>query len=377
MNVVLREAKELQLMRTEDEPEVQVATLVPPVHEERHTEQVQEESTNPHTTIDQAEEHARSVKMLPAHEKKKRRLKCVGWRATGHCTTHGPVNLRMTKAATMLSQFGLRELANTSEAGDMSFHRINDHWATGFGAKVFAIYSSFFDRVLFLDADNVPARDPAYMFESKAFVDTGAVFWPAFWHPGPTIFNIHGQSLLWEVLGTPFVNSFKQESGQLLINRRRHAAPLDLVKFYTFHRPNPFTRLKLAYGDKDLFRFAWMKRSVPFTMIQTPPSVAGKVIKGSFCGMTMVQHGVQGEVLFLHRNSNKLTGEVKRKIVYHRAQAIKNVREKLLKEGFNHFPDQQVIADEMTRLRLKPAPTLEPLEPDGSTSLNQAIMINF
>ncbi|KAG7377995.1 hypothetical protein PHYPSEUDO_010705 [Phytophthora pseudosyringae] len=138
----------------------------------------------------------------------------------------------------------LLELVDTNEAGDISFHKITDHWATGFGAKVFAVYNSFFERVLFLDADNVPARDPTYLFESPEFVDTGAIFWPDFWHPGHTIFNIHGQSLLWEVLGTTFVNSFEQESGQLLIDRRRHAAPLDLVKFYTFKRPNPFTRLK-------------------------------------------------------------------------------------------------------------------------------------
>ncbi|KAE9020564.1 hypothetical protein PF010_g5520 [Phytophthora fragariae] len=259
----------------------------------------------------------------------------------------------------------LLELANTSEAGDISFHKITDHWATGFGAKVFAVYNSFFERILFLDADNGPARDPSYVFESPEFVDTGAVFWPDFWHPGYTIFNIHGQSLLWEVLGTKFVNSFEQESGQLLIDRKRHAAPLELVKFYTFRRPNPFTRLKLAYGDKDLFRLAWMKLQTPFTMIQTPPAIAGKVINGSFCGMTMVQHDPKGGVLFLHRNSNKLTGEVKREIIYHRPQAIKNVREKLLKEGIDHVPDQQAVDEEIARLSSTPAPTLEPPELDG------------
>uniref|UniRef100_H3GDH9 Nucleotide-diphospho-sugar transferase domain-containing protein n=1 Tax=Phytophthora ramorum TaxID=164328 RepID=H3GDH9_PHYRM len=482
VTAVVREAKELQLMRMEflltttgsvDEPEARISTLVPPVREEKPTEQAS--TTNPKEAIARAEEHARSVKMLP-DEKKKRRLKCVGWRATGSCTPHGPrependkgcyivvpnsvrklfrvlkrycsslrydatfrcneapgfVNYQVESVeaadkalapgfalpnvveATSKPRDGivmvvypkliasayatiralrtvlqcqlpievwyrqqeiragsealapLLELANTSEAGEISFHKINDLWATGFGAKVFAIYNSFFDRVLFLDADNVPARDPSFLFDSPEFVDTGAVFWPDFWYPGYTIFNIHGQSLVWEVLGTTFVNSFEQESGQLLIDRRRHAAPLALVKFYTFQRPNPFTRLKLAYGDKDLFRFAWMKLNTPFYMIQTPPAVAGKVINGTFCGMTMVQHDANGSVLFLHRNSNKLTGEVKRKTMYHRTQAVKNLREKLLKEGINGAPDQQAIDDEVARLSLTPAPTLEPLEPDG------------
>ncbi|OWY97312.1 hypothetical protein PHMEG_00032194 [Phytophthora megakarya] len=500
-HAIAREAKELQLMRTEflltttgNEPEAQIATLVPPVHQHRPTEQTEENPINKQTSeidpkeaIEEAEEHARSVKMLPADDKKKRRLKCVGWRSTGHCTPHGPrependkgcynvvpnsvsgycevededtgelfrvmkrycaslrfdatfrcieapdfvkyqvESLEVVEKAlvpgfalpnvvevtnkprdgivmvvypkliasayatirALRSVLGcqlpieiwyrqeeiragsealapLLEFATTNKAGVISFHTINDNWATGFGAKVFAVYNSFFERVLFLDADNVPVRDPTYLFKTQEFLDTGAIFWPDFWHPGHTIFNIHGQSLLWEILGTTFVNSFEQESGQLVIDRRRHAAPLDLVKFYTFQRPNPFTRLKLAYGDKDLFRFAWMKLNVPFTMIQTPPAIAGKVMNGSFCGMTMVQHDPTGEVLFLHRNSNKLTGQVKREVIYHRAEAIKNVREKMLKNGINHFPDQQAIDDEIARLSLTPAPTLEPLEPDG------------
>jgi alpha 1,2-mannosyltransferase len=499
VSAVVREAKELQLMRTEfllttmgsleDVQELQVATLVPPVREARSTEPVEihpteELPSDPIAAVAQAEEHARLVKMFPP-EQKKRRLKCIGWRATGHCTPHGPrependkgcynvvpnsasgycevededtgelyrvmkrycsslrydatfrcveapdfVNYNaksvevvdkalvpgfaLSNVPVVTSRDGivmvvypkliasayatiralrtvlgcqlpieiwyrqqeirpgsealspLLELADTSDAGDISFHKIDDHWATGFGAKVFAIYNSFFERVLFLDADNVPARDPTYLFESPEFLDTGAIFWPDFWHPGHTIFNIHGQSLLWEVLGTAFENSFEQESGQLLIDRKRHAAPLTLVKFYTFQRPNPFSRLKLAYGDKDLFRFAWMKLKIPYTMIQTPRAIAGKVVNGSFCGMTMVQHDPSGEVVFLHRNSNKLTGEVKRKKNYHRAQAIKNVRENLLKEGINHVPNEQAVNDEVARLSSTPAPTLEPLEPDG------------
>ncbi|RLN13992.1 hypothetical protein BBJ28_00026219, partial [Nothophytophthora sp. Chile5] len=193
--------------------------------------------------------------------------------------------------------------------GGISFHEIYNPQAKGFYSKVFAIYNSHFDRVLFLDADNVPVRDPSFLFETSEFVDTGAVFWPDFWHPRRTLFNLHAKSMLWELLDMPYVDMFEQESGQLLIDRRRHAAPLELVYFYTFHEPNFFEELKLVYGDKDLFRLAWLKLGVAFHMIQTPPALAGKVLKGSFCGMTMVQHDADGDVLFLHRNQHKLTGE--------------------------------------------------------------------
>ncbi|RLN54050.1 hypothetical protein BBJ29_003155 [Phytophthora kernoviae] len=204
----------------------------------------------------------------------------------------------------------LREEFNCNLPIELCFHKIKDPRAMGFGAKVFSIYHSSLDRVLFLDADNVPVGDPSFLFKSTEFEDTGAIFWPDFWHPIRTIFNIHATSMLWELLDMPFVDMFEQESGQLLIDRRRHAAPLKLAFFYMFRRPNHFEKLKVAHGDKDLFRFAWLKLEAPFYMIQTPPAVAGKVINETFCGMTMVQHDVEGQVLFFHRNQFKLTGRI-------------------------------------------------------------------
>uniref|UniRef100_H3GWP8 Glycosyltransferase family 71 protein n=1 Tax=Phytophthora ramorum TaxID=164328 RepID=H3GWP8_PHYRM len=204
----------------------------------------------------------------------------------------------------------LRHLA--SHESNITFQEIHDRFAKRFVAKVHAIYHSSFDRVLFLDADNVPVRDPTFLFESPEFVKTGAIFWPDFWHPGYTIFGIHENSLLWEFLDMPYVDMFEQESGQLVVDRRRHAAPLELVRFYARHRPNFFSRLRLAWGDKDLFRLAWVKLDVPFHMIQTPPGMAGTIVdsflRSDFCGMTMVQHDADGEVLFMHRNQHKLTG---------------------------------------------------------------------
>jgi alpha 1,2-mannosyltransferase len=203
----------------------------------------------------------------------------------------------------------LRKLAWNTAIGQISFHKITDPVAKRFVAKIYAIRHSFFDRVLFLDADNVPVRDPTFLFVSKEFKETGAIFWPDFWHPNATMFGLHSKSLLWELLDMPFVDMFEQESGQLIVDRRRHAAPLELVLFYATHDPNFLVHYKLAWGDKDLFRLAWLKLNVTFHMIETPPAMAGLVTNFSaFCGMTMVQHDAEGEVLFLHRNKHKLTG---------------------------------------------------------------------
>lgn len=194
--------------------------------------------------------------------------------------------------------------------GPVAVKMIKDPTITGFTTKIHAIYNSDFENVLFLDADNVPVRDPTFLFYSKEFAQNSAIFWPDFWHPKKTIFNIHDLSLLWELVDMGPVDMFEQESGQILINRRKSAVAMELLQFYAFHRPNHFDRLILAHGDKDLFRLAWLKSKTDFHMIPYPPGAAGVVREGKFCGMTMVQFGLQGDVLFLHRNAKKLNGRV-------------------------------------------------------------------
>ncbi|KAG3184732.1 hypothetical protein PC128_g13642 [Phytophthora cactorum] len=124
-----------------------------------------------------------------------------------------------------------------------------------------------------------------------------------------TIFNINKESLLWELVGTPYVDMFEQESGQLLIDRRRSDVALKIVQFLALRKPDHFERFKLLHGDKDLFRLAWLKTNTSFYMIQTPAAAAGLVKGKQFCGMTMVQHDPQGDILFLHHNGKKLIGE--------------------------------------------------------------------
>ncbi|KAE8993162.1 hypothetical protein PR003_g21020 [Phytophthora rubi] len=261
----------------------------------------------------------------------------------------------------------LQDLARVDGMGDISFHEVTDFHATGFRAKVHAIYNSHFDRLLFLDADNVPVRDPTFLFDLKEFKDTGAVFWPDFWHPLNSIFNIHSQSLIWELLDIPFANMFEQESGQLLVDRRKHAARLEFVRHYAFQRSDIFDRMKLVHGDKDLFRFAWLKQLSPFYMIRYPPAVAGKVINESFCGMTMVQHDSEGNVLFLHRNSNKLSGVARRADSDNMAEAVRRATAKLASKnpGGRKTPKFKEVQAELKAIEAVPGKTLEAPELDG------------
>lgn len=186
---------------------------------------------------------------------------------------------------------------------------IRDKRATRFYTKLHAIFYSAFDSVLLLDADNFAVRDPTYLFDSSEFVHTGAIFWPDFWHPSNSIFNIHKDSFVWQVFGLDFVDSFEQESGQILINRRKHQDALNVLMYYGFSLPRVHDDMHLVWGDKDLFRFAWMKAEADFFMISGPPGSAGTKHPDYdvFCGLTIVQRDPKGEVIFLHRNTEKLT----------------------------------------------------------------------
>ncbi|KAG7388588.1 hypothetical protein PHYBOEH_007798 [Phytophthora boehmeriae] len=216
------------------------------------------------------------------------------------------------------SEMGVNPLNNSrvlqslvQDYGPISLRGIADGVVGGFNSKVFALAHSALDQVLFLDADNAPIRDPTYLFTLPEFVDTGALFWPDFWHPKNTIFNINAESPIWELIGTPYADMFEQESGQLLIDRRRAGVAMEIVQFLALREPDHFERLKLLHGDKDLFRLAWLKTKTPFHMIKTPAGAAGMVKSNQFCGMTMVQHDPLGHVLFLHHNGKKLIGEAK------------------------------------------------------------------
>jgi hypothetical protein len=159
----------------------------------------------------------------------------------------------------------------------------------GWPIKPYAILHSRFEEILFLDADNVPVKDPTFLFECQRYDETGAVFWPDIEQS-----ITPPDSPLWQLFGVPYQAGPDQESGQILINKSRCWKALNLCNWYNEHADFYYRHV---YGDKDTFRFAWQRLGQPISWIPTRVSLE--------MPHTLLQHDFAGNVLFQHRFGHK------------------------------------------------------------------------
>lgn len=163
-------------------------------------------------------------------------------------------------------------------------------WTT-WGLKPFAVRRSRFREVLLLDADNVPLRDPTFLFSEPDYLATGALFWPDFG-------RFHAQHPAWPLLGIAPLDEPEQESGQLVVDRARTETALAHVDVLN---QNGSSVYQYVHGDKDTWRLGFHYAGAPYTLLRALP----RALEG-----TMVQHAPDGTPLFQHRNLWKwsLTG---------------------------------------------------------------------
>lgn len=156
----------------------------------------------------------------------------------------------------------------------------------GWELKAYALLQNSFEEVLLLDADNVPVKDPAFLFDLPEFKRTGSIFWPDYGSLAP-------EREIWSICGIPYQNEPEFESGQILVNKRLCWRPLNLAFWFNDHSDFFF---QYIHGDKETFHMAWRKLGMPYTMVPTPI----KSLDGIMC-----QHDLNGRRLFQHRNKHK------------------------------------------------------------------------
>ncbi|KAK9796997.1 hypothetical protein WJX73_000293 [Symbiochloris irregularis] len=127
-----------------------------------------------------------------------------------------------------------------------------DH--AGWTFKAFALYSTSFRHVLYLDADSLPLVSPEYLFDTLGFRQYGSLFWPDYWdttwmNPAPA-YRLMNASSPW--LGRP--NLLTTESGEFLLDRDRHIDALEWMLYLNMYGDIFYS---VVWGDKDLYRLAF------------------------------------------------------------------------------------------------------------------------
>ncbi|MCJ1329160.1 hypothetical protein MMC10_005838 [Thelotrema lepadinum] len=159
--------------------------------------------------------------------------------------------------------------------------------------KSAAIVNSRFAEPLLLDSDNIPVVDPVVLYESSIYKEYGTLFWP-------DIARTRPNNPIWGITNTKCrINEYEQESGQLIVDKRRFFYHLQLAAWFNNEKADYYNKYLL--GDKDMFRFAWHALKTKFG---APPkwltSVGTISDDGFYCGHSFAQYSPDGEVAFLH-----------------------------------------------------------------------------
>lgn len=204
----------------------------------------------------------------------------------------------------------------------------------GWWLKAFAVRHCGFTEALFLDADNVPARDPSYLFHDSGYGKTGAMFWPDL--PPSRQRGQWVPDAAWRMVGLePVPTARPFESGQLLINRRRHLAACELAVFLNEWSDRTY---QAVYGDKDCWLLAWHLIGARYHMPDRNPAYRHPAI---------CQHDSDGELVFQHCCNGKqdlakgkcILGIVSRRFAPDAAAALDEfLRQRRGKSAFSNTP---------------------------------------
>jgi hypothetical protein len=156
----------------------------------------------------------------------------------------------------------------------------------GWELKPYALMHSRFNEVLLLDADNIPIRDPSFLFDRQEYRETGALFWP-------DIVRLAPDNDIWEISGLRYRDASSFESGQMVIDKARCWRALCLTQWIN-QRSDVF--YSVLYGDKDTFLLAWLLLAQHHHLIRYRP----KLLEATLC-----QRDPDGALLFQHRNGAK------------------------------------------------------------------------
>lgn len=161
---------------------------------------------------------------------------------------------------------------------------------THYQLKSLALLFSRFQEVLLLDSDSIPLVNPETLFSTEPFVSAGFVGWPDFWMgtESPVFYEIAGLSEF--PTNLPVTSS---ETGQLLVDKKKHVKTLLLATYYNVWGPDYFYPLlsqgALGQGDKNTFETAAIVLGASWYRVKTAVKSLGRDTTFGHRGSGMVQ----------------------------------------------------------------------------------------
>ncbi len=168
----------------------------------------------------------------------------------------------------------------------------------GWELKAYAILHSSFREILFLDADNVPVVNPGFLFETRQFRSTGAIFWPDY-----DCGKNKKAARIWRSCGMRQPDEPEFETGQIVVDKKRCWRALSLTNWFN---QNSDFYYRYIHGDKETFHLAFRKLRKSYALI---PKQIHPLQR------TMCQHDFQGRRIFQHRNRDKWRLSLRNRII--------------------------------------------------------------
>jgi len=169
----------------------------------------------------------------------------------------------------------------------------------GYMIKPFALLTSSFQEVILIDCDNIPLRDPTFLFDMDGYKEHGMVLWRDF----AGLRDPSGNEKIFELLGpqNTKVPKHAHETGQIVIDTRRLWVSLHLTWFLN-NNHEIFYKVGI-HGETDLYQICINRAGESFFEMPYAPKTIGSHTKfaGGIHGHTLGQCDLDGEVLFAHR----------------------------------------------------------------------------
>lgn len=180
--------------------------------------------------------------------------------------------------------------------------------ASAYEFCIYAIFFSGFKEIVNLDYDAAPLGAVSRLFQSEIYRKSGQLFYSDWW--GTSTIGAgqaaHASSPLWNFVKVLPYPSREQESGVLFINKRKHWRELNVALHLSRHqilmpKISPTGYLNVIWGDKDLWRVAFMMLRKPFfvgTGVMLGHSTLGWFCNGGSFGH--IDPEDPSKVLFVH-----------------------------------------------------------------------------